>query len=79
MRNAYTQSTRKVCELALGPLRWRFASCQDTRDSDVILTPDDFLDALRDLVAQALNDGCSPAEVNAILGQYTHGDHHVDA
>ena len=78
MRSDYRQSSRKLCELSLGPLRWRFACVHEASDADAILTPEDFLDALRDLVDQALGDGCSPADLNAILGQYTHGDRHVD-
>ena len=81
MRSEYRQSTRKLCELVLGPLKWRFVSINNAIDEDVDapLTPDNLIEQLRNLVDQALRDGCTRAEINAILGQYNNGDHHGDA
>lgn len=81
MRSDSPQSSRILCELALGPLRWRFVSIREARDSDSddVFTTQNFVDRLRALIDRALRDGCTRAEVDAALGQYIHGDHHGDA
>ena len=79
MQSDFSQSIRKVCELSLGPLRWRFASTRETKEADVVITQEDFSARLRALIDQALGDGCTRAEVNAVLGQILNGDHHADA
>jgi hypothetical protein len=79
MRNEFNQSIRKMCELSLGPLRWRFISTRETKEAVVVITFDVVSARGRALIDQALCDGCTRAEVNAILGQILNGDHHADA
>jgi len=79
MTSDFSQTTRKICELSLGPLRWRFASTRETKEANVVITHEDFSARLEALIDQALGDGCTRAEVNAILGQILNGDHHADA
>lgn len=75
------QLTRRLVEFSLGPLQFRSASVRECseRDDDGPFTLQAFADELRVLVDLALREGCTRQDITTILGQYTHGDDHVDA